>query len=110
MDECFETLTLIQTAKIQSFPVVMMGTTYWKNVREMMDVMVRVGTISPGDLDLVCFTDSIEEAVAHVERYAVGRFAVQPPVSPWRVLGEGARGFAEEAGSLVDGGTPGSPT
>jgi hypothetical protein len=88
MDECFETLTLIQTGKIQDFPVVMMGTSYWQNVREMMGEMVRVGTISLDDLDLVCFTDSIDEAAAHIERHALARFRMHSRLSPMRILGE----------------------
>ncbi len=94
MDEFFETLTLIQTGKIENFPVVIMGTSFWKNLREMMDEMVRVGTISPGDLDLVCFTDSVDDAVAHIERYALGRFDLRARISPWRILGERPDGAA----------------
>lgn len=86
MDECFETLTLIQTGKIQNFPVVMMGMSYWRNVREMMDEMVRVGTISPDDLNLVCFTDSVDEAVMHISQHAL--FRTRSRMIPLRILGE----------------------
>lgn len=86
MDECFETLTLIQTGKIQEFPVVMMGTTYWNHLRDLLDEMVRSSTIRPEDLDLFCFTDSVEEAMDHIRGRA--RFGMRPAVVPRRVLGE----------------------
>jgi hypothetical protein len=56
--------------------------------------MVRVGTISPGDLDLVCFTDSVDDAVAHIEQHALGRFHLRTRISPWRILGERVDGAA----------------
>jgi uncharacterized protein (TIGR00730 family) len=87
MDECFETLTLIQTGKIQGFPVIVMGTEYWRNVREMMDEMARVGTIGEADLELMCFTDSVEDAMEHIRKHALGRFGLQQVV-PRRILGE----------------------
>jgi len=87
MDECFETLTLIQTGKIREFPVVMMGTSYWRHLRAMLDEMVRASTIHAEDLELVCFTDSVDEALEHVRRHAGGRF-MRPPVVPRKVLGE----------------------
>lgn len=88
MDECFETLTLIQTGKIQEFPVVMMGTAYWSRLREMLDDMVRASTIHEADLDLLCFTDSVDEAVEHIRKYTVRRLGVRAAVFPSRVLGE----------------------
>jgi len=93
MDECFETLTLIQTGKIRGFPVVLVGIDYWQPVRDMLDVMVEEGTISAGDLALMCFTDSIDEAVAYVEKHALGRFGLQS-VLPIRILGE--RGVSQD--------------
>ena len=88
MDECFETLTLMQTGKIQEFPMVMMGTTYWSRLRDMLDEMVRSATIHADDLDLLCFTDSVEEAKAHIRKHTAGRFGLRAPIAPWRVLGE----------------------
>ena len=93
MDECFETLTLIQTGKIENFPVVLMGVDYWSKLRGFLDAMVEAGTISAGDLDLLCFTDSVEEALAHVQKHALGRFGLSCPISPIRILGESSGPF-----------------
>jgi uncharacterized protein (TIGR00730 family) len=64
LDEMFETLTLIQTHKIEQFPVVVMGTDYWSNFRDFVqDALLDYGTINPLDLDLVQVTDSAQVAV-----------------------------------------------
>ena len=62
LDELFELLTLIQTGKIRKrLPIVLFGTEYWKDVVNF-DALVRYGTISPPDVDLVFRTDSVDEA------------------------------------------------
>src|SRR3982751_2456436 len=58
MDEFFEALTLIQTGKIQNFPLVVVGTEYWSKLRELVDGMLKAGTISPSDVRLLHYTDS----------------------------------------------------
>ncbi len=88
MDECFETLTLIQTGKILNFPVIVMGVSYWSRLRDMLDSMVEAGTIGEADLDLLCFTDSVDDAMAHIQEHALGRFVLKRPLSPMRILGE----------------------
>ena len=52
LDELTEALTLIQTGKIPQFPVVLMGTAYWKPFTDLLREMVAVGTMSATDLDL----------------------------------------------------------
>lgn len=87
MDELFEALTLVQTRKIESFPVVLMGVDYWRPMMEFIrEGMVRMGTISPADLDLVTFTDSPDEAMEAVCR-AVPDPSL-PRVRPSRILRE----------------------
>jgi uncharacterized protein (TIGR00730 family) len=67
MDELFEALTLVQSRKVTRFPVVLMGTEYWSGLLDWMrDTMMSGGKIGPGDLDLLCVTDDVNEAVAHI--------------------------------------------
>jgi uncharacterized protein (TIGR00730 family) len=76
LDEMFETITLIQTGKISSFPVVLMGKAYWQPMLDFMHQMVAEGTISEKDLELFILTDSVDEAEAHIEKYAVTQFSL----------------------------------
>lgn len=91
LDELFEALTLIQTAKIHDFPMVVMGTEYWSSLVAQLDDMVTHGTINRDDLNLLLVTDSVDEAVAHVQRCAVERFKLHRRLKPIRALGEHAR-------------------
>jgi uncharacterized protein (TIGR00730 family) len=77
-DEVFETLTLIQTGKIHDFPVVLVGTDFWKPLMEgvIRDRLLKEATISPKDLDLLMMTDSPEEAVDFVRDVAMKRFGL----------------------------------
>lgn len=89
MDELFEALTLIQTQKIDNFPVVVVGRYYWHDMRELLEHMAEQGSIHREDLGLLIFTDSVEEAVAHVERHAVEKFGLVRGVPKRsRLLGE----------------------
>jgi uncharacterized protein (TIGR00730 family) len=64
LDEAFETLTLMQTDKIESFPVIAMGDDFWSPLRDFArNIMVAEGTINESDLDLISLTDSVDEAV-----------------------------------------------
>ncbi len=67
LDEVFETAVLIQTRKIQQFPIVIMGTEFWNPLREFIDKsLIGGGTISPEDMDLITVTDDPKEAVETV--------------------------------------------
>jgi predicted Rossmann-fold nucleotide-binding protein len=74
MDELFEALTLIQTRKILDFPVVLMGKDYYAPLIDFFGDMARAGTISEADLQLFMITDSLDEAMTHIEQYAVQKF------------------------------------
>jgi uncharacterized protein (TIGR00730 family) len=88
MDELFESLTLIQTRKIRHFPVVLMGTDYYAPMINFLESMLAAGTISSSDLDLLMVTDSVEEAMAHIEKFAVQKFHLKRvPKRSW-VFGE----------------------
>jgi uncharacterized protein (TIGR00730 family) len=62
MDELWEALTLIQTGKIREFPVVLVGTDYWRELVDWVgDRMLGEGNISPEDVDLFTMTDDPAE-------------------------------------------------
>ena len=90
LDEFFESVTLIQTGKIAHFPVVVMGLEYHNKIQQHIQLMVNEGTIAPRDLDLVLFTDSVEDAMAHINKHASKRFDAAPrkKFRPLRVLWE----------------------
>ena len=62
MDELFEALTLIQTGKVQNFPVILYGSSYWSGLVDWLRAtMLAEGKIAPADLDLLVISDSLEE-------------------------------------------------
>jgi len=64
LDELFESLTLVQTRKVTSFPVVLVGTAYWGGLVEWLSAtMLETGRISPQDMDLVHLTDDLDDVV-----------------------------------------------
>jgi uncharacterized protein (TIGR00730 family) len=94
LDEVFETATLIQTAKIHNFPIVLVGVEYWSKMREFIDkTLVGEGTISPQDSDILQVTDSPAEAVRMVREIAMQRFGLTygPEARPKFIFGEWTR-------------------
>jgi uncharacterized protein (TIGR00730 family) len=75
LDELFEALTLIQTKKIQNFPIVIFDKEFHKNLIQYIDDMKRQKTISPEDLDLMLVTDDVEECMEHIKQ-AISRFGL----------------------------------
>jgi uncharacterized protein (TIGR00730 family) len=68
LDETFESLTLIQTGKIRHFPVVLVGTDYWRGlVAWIRERMLGEGKIAPEDVDLVTLTDEPQEVLRIVQ-------------------------------------------
>ena len=84
LDELFECLTLIQTAKIKRFPVVIMGTEFYKNLYAHIETMIAEGTISPEDKNLFLFTDDITKAIDFINENAVKRFRLKQLKTPKR--------------------------
>src|SRR5689334_7303359 len=62
LDELFEALTLIQTGKVQNFPVILFGSSYWSGLVDWLRTTMLVeGKIAPADLDLLVISDSLED-------------------------------------------------
>jgi uncharacterized protein (TIGR00730 family) len=73
VDELFETVTLIQTHKIRSFPVILVGRTYWRGLLEWLREQALVdGYIAPGDLDFFTLTDKPSEVVERIAEFYRG--------------------------------------
>jgi len=87
-DELFEALTLVQTGKVENFPVVLMGRDYWDGVITQLHKMVDVGTIDADDLKLMLVTDDVSEALTHIEHHVIEPFGLKRRVKSWRLLGE----------------------
>ncbi|MBV9830978.1 MAG: TIGR00730 family Rossman fold protein, partial [Marmoricola sp.] len=64
LDELFEALTLVQTRKVTSFPVVLVGVDYWAGLLGWLrDTALASGKVSQADLDMLAVTDDVTEAV-----------------------------------------------
>lgn len=69
MDEMFETLTLIQTQKVASLPLVLMGSEFWKGLIEWLDkTMLQQNYILEADLSLLKITDDPQEAISYISK------------------------------------------
>lgn len=73
LDELFEAVTLVQTHKVTSFPIVLLGRDYWAGLLDWLrGSAAAAGTIGANDVDLLHVTDDVEEAV-RIIREADGR-------------------------------------
>lgn len=67
LDELFEALTLVQTSKVESFPVVLVGRDYWSGLVQWIEkTQLAEGMISPGDEKLFTVVDTADEAIEAV--------------------------------------------
>jgi uncharacterized protein (TIGR00730 family) len=74
LDEFFEALTLIQTDKIEPFPVVMYGSKFWGGLIDWIkDTLLADERISPEDLDLFRVVDDAEEVVQVIKKFYENR-------------------------------------
>ncbi len=72
MDELFESVTLIQTHKIKPFPVILVGSNYWKGLLDWIkEVVLKEGRISPTDLDILQLIDEPEEIVRTIKKTVI---------------------------------------
>jgi uncharacterized protein (TIGR00730 family) len=100
LDETFEAATLIQTAKIANFPIVLVGVDYWTPLLDLLrDPLLSRGAIDERDLEIVRLTDSPEEAVAFIREVAMSKFGLTlaPRMRRRWFVGEGRGSPAERA-------------
>ncbi len=70
MDELFEAITLIQTHKLVSFPIILVGKDYWEGLWSWIEnTMLNEGKVSKEDLDIVNIVDSSDETVEIIENF-----------------------------------------
>lgn len=74
LDELFEAITLIQTSKIERFPIILVGTDFWQGLIDWIkNTMLTAGNISPEDLDLIHVVDTENEVVDIIDAFYKGR-------------------------------------
>ena len=72
MDELFEALTLIQTKRVRSFPLILMGGEYWQGLLDWLkNSMQQKGMILPCDIEMIQIIDEPEEVVKHIKKYVI---------------------------------------
>ncbi len=72
MDELLESITLIQTKKIKPFPVILVGSNYWKGfLNWIKEVVLKEGKISPSDLEILQLIDKPEEIVKAIKKTVI---------------------------------------
>ena len=81
MDELFEALTLVQTRKVNQFPVILMGREFWAPLLDWLrGTLAERGLIAQKDLELFLVTDDVDEAVRHIDA-AYEQRDDKPPVA-----------------------------
>ena len=82
-DELFEALTLVQTQKVTSFPVVLLGTAYWQGLVDWLhETVLAEGKISADDLLMFTVTDDVELAIELMVKARQGRVDTPTPERP----------------------------
>lgn len=74
LDELFEAITLIQTHKIEKFPIILVGTKFWEGLLDWVKATLldSFGNISAKDLDLIHLVDTEEEVVTILDSFYNG--------------------------------------
>ncbi|MBT2160631.1 TIGR00730 family Rossman fold protein [Zobellia laminariae] len=74
LDELFEAITLIQTNKIEKFPIILVGSEFWTGLMDWVkNTMLEMKTISAHDLDLIKIADTEDEVVDIIDAFYKGR-------------------------------------
>jgi uncharacterized protein (TIGR00730 family) len=72
LDELFEAITLIQTKRIKSFPVILVDTKYWNGlISWIKSTLMKEGFISESDIDIFNIVDEPEDAVKIIKRRVI---------------------------------------
>jgi uncharacterized protein (TIGR00730 family) len=78
LDELFDVAVLVQTGKMNDFPLVLLGVEYWKPLVDFLrDQLVRARTIDMADVTRFHLTDSPEEAAQLIRSTALERFGLR---------------------------------
>lgn len=91
LDEILECLTLIQTGKVEDFPVVLFGSDYWRPFMDFLSgTLLNEGAIDPQDVTRLRVTDSADDTAEWIAEVARRRFGVKlpEPLAPIAWLGE----------------------
>ena len=68
LDEIFEMATLVKTEKVDSFPIVLIGVTFWQPLLDYLThTFLPLGTLNQKEIECFYLTDSIEEAIAYID-------------------------------------------
>ncbi len=77
LDEFYEALTLIQTRKMEMFPIIIFDKEFYQKIIEHNQTMINAGTISPVDVNLFLITDSIEDSVKYIKEKSIAAFGLK---------------------------------
>src|SRR4051812_14126258 len=68
LDEFFETLTLVQTLKVEAFPIILFGSKFWTGLADWMKAQLMRSFIDPEDIDIFRIVDDPKEVVKLVKQ------------------------------------------
>lgn len=70
LDELFEAVTLVQTGKIDRFPIILYGADFWEGLKNWVDTTLKgTGKISPNDTDLIRIANDADHVVEIIEEF-----------------------------------------
>lgn len=77
LDEFYEAITLIQTRKIEMFPIIIFDQEFYQKILEHNETMLHAGTISPEDEKLYLVTNSIDDAIKYIKEKSIAAFGLK---------------------------------
>lgn len=102
LDEFYEALTLVQTKKIDMFPIIIFDKDFYQNILAHNKVMQEAGTISVNDERLYLVTDSIPETIEYIRQKSIKAFGLKymKPLKPMKGLFE--KGIATQSNREIE--------